>query len=458
MTKRLILSYAAITIVVLILLEVPFGIFFAERELDRLTTDVERDATVISNIYEDFLEADRTPDPGEAIAYAQQTGARVVVVDARGISLIDTDQSTPRDFSTRPEIVAALAGDRATGERASRTLDTDLLYVALPITSGGTIHGAIRITFDTSEVEERTQGFWLALGAVAVVVLATVTLVGWLIARSVTRPLRRLNEAARRFGRGDLTIDESTSKGPPELRELSDSMSTMALQLATMIDRQRAFVADASHQLRTPLTGLRLRLENLQATLKEADAAEVDLAIEEINRLSKLVSELLQLARTDRHESPTAQDLSTIVADRVDTWSAAADAAGIDLALSLDQPHLRVLAVPSAIEQILDNVLDNALGIAPAKSTVTISVVAGGTHHRLSISDQGPGLSDADKALALNRFWRGDIQRPGTGLGLAIAEGLARSSGGSLTLVDSPSGGLQVDVLFPAASAEYTSN
>ncbi len=458
MTKRLILSYLAVTVLVLVLLEVPFAVFYAQRELDRLTADVERDAAVIATIYDDALEAGLPPDPQPAQRYAERTGARVVVVDSRGISVVDTAQTAPRDFSTRPEVATALTGSRATGTRPSETLGTELLYVAIPVASSGTVHGALRLTLDTTEVDERVRRFWWGLAATAVVVLASITLIGWLIARSVTEPLRRLNTTARRFGSGDLTIDQSDGHGPPELRELADTMSTMASQLAAMIDQQRAFVADASHQLRTPLTGLRLRLENLQASLTDADdgadAAQVELAIDEISRLSTLVSDLLRLARTDRHETPVGHDLTAIVADRIDTWSAAADVARIRLDLRTEREHLDVFAVPGAIEQILDNVLDNALGIAPPDTTVTIVVEQGTAQHRLTITDEGPGLTDDDKDRALRRFWRGDTNRPGSGLGLAIADGLARASGGSLTLHDAPTGGLQVVVTLPSSAPD----
>jgi signal transduction histidine kinase len=369
--------------------------------------------------------------------------------------VVDTTQPPPRDFSTRPEIATALAGDRATGTRPSETLGADLLYVAIPVASSGTVHGALRLTLDTSEVDEHVHRFWWGLVAIAAVVLAAITLAGWIIARSVTLPLRRLTETARRFGSGDLSTESGSVQGPPELRELAATMSNMAGQLTAMIDQQRAFVADASHQLRTPLTGLRLRLENLQADLDDPDdATQIDLAIDEITRLSTLVNDLLQLARTDRRDVPLPYDLTGVTTDRVDTWSAAADNAGIRLVLHAERPHLPVTAVPGAIEQILDNVLDNAIAVAPNGTTVTIALRAGTAEHRLVITDEGPGLSDEDKPRAVRRFWRGDNQRPGSGLGLAIAEGLARASGGSLTLQDGPAGGLQVTVAFPARAED----
>ncbi|MGA0878576.1 MAG: ATP-binding protein [Ilumatobacteraceae bacterium] len=450
MTRRLILSYLAITVAVLIILEVPFAVFFAQRERDRLTANLERDAYVMATVYEDFIEVGVVPDPRRAEEYASATGARVIVVDETGLSLVDTAEPTPQSFATRPEIAAALSGERATGTRRSESLGTDLLFVSIPIAANGSIQGAVRLTLDTSEVDDRIERFWWGLLGIAAVVVVAITLIGWLIARSVTLPLRRLNETARRFGSGDLRREKTESQGPPELQELAATMTDMAEQLAQLIEQQRAFVADASHQLRTPLTGLRLRLENLQATLATADSTQIDLAIDEIARLSNVVNDLLRLARADRGDVAVPHDLTTIVSERVNTWTAVAETADIHLDFQQDEKHLVVLAVPGAIEQILDNVLDNAISIAPARTTVSIVLESGISRHRLSIRDQGPGLSDEDKILALRRFWRGDNQRPGSGLGLAIAEGLARSSGGSLELHDSPSGGLRVDVLFPA--------
>jgi signal transduction histidine kinase len=449
-TRRLIISYLAVTVLVLALLEVPLAIFYAQRELERLTSAVERDAAVVATIYEDDLETGLTPDPRAAEVYEDRTGARVVVVDSRGISLIDTEQPADRDFSTRPEIATALAGNRSVGTRRSETLETELLYVAIPVASSGVVHGALRITLDTAQVDAHVHRFWWGLAAIAVVVLGAMSLVGWLVARSVTRPLRRLNDTARRFGHGDLTVEGNATDGPPELQELSSTMSTMAGQLAALIDEQRAFVADASHQLRTPLTGLRLRLENLQVGLADADAAQVDSAIEEITRLSTLVNDLLQLARADRHGSPAPQDLAVLATERVDTWSAMADTAQIDLAMKSAHMSVVAAAVPGAIEQILDNLLDNAIGLAPAGSTITVTVEAGTTVHRLVVTDQGPGLSDDDKERATRRFWRSDTSRPGSGLGLAIATSLAQASGGSLSLADATDGGLAVTVDLPA--------
>lgn len=456
MTRRLLASYLAITVVVLLLLGIPLAVFYEQREVERLTADVERDAAVIATIYEDDLEAGRPLDPQPAAIYAKRTGARVVIVDTNGISLVDTEQPSQRDFSTRPEFETALTGERSVGRRPSDTLGTKLLYVAIPIASGSVVHGALRLTLDTAHVDSQVHRFWFGLAAIAIVVLLAMGLVGWLVARSVTRPVRRLNETALRFSQGDLSVGELVDDGPPELQQLARTMSTMAERLVALLEEQRAFVADASHQLRTPLTGLRLRLENLQTRLPEADAAELEAAIDEIARLSSLVTDLLQLARADRQGAPVPHDLARLTADRVDTWEAVADTHQVALSLEGAEHPVVVRSVPGAVEQILDNVLDNALAVAPPGSAVTVIITRGADEHRLVVADHGPGLSDHDKERALRRFWRGDTSTPGTGLGLAIAHALARSSNGTLALTDAEGGGLAVVVTLPAAIGAST--
>ncbi|MBI4932847.1 MAG: HAMP domain-containing protein [Actinobacteria bacterium] len=453
MTRRLLVSYLAVTLVVLLMLEIPLAIVYSQRELERLTAGVERDATVIAAIYEDDLEAGRTLDTGPAERYTARTGGRVVVVDDRGISLIDTEQPAQRDLSTRPEIATALTGQRTSGRRSSETLGTDLLYVALPVESGTVVHGAVRVTLDTAHVDSHIGRFWFVLVQIAFAVLGVMAIVGWLLARSVTRPVRRLNDAALRFSSGDLSVVEQEEHGPPELRQLASTMAMMAQRLDAMLVEQRAFVADASHQLRTPLTGLRLRLENLESRLPAEEAAEVEASIDEIARLSSLVNDLLQLARADRISTSEVQDLAAIAIDRVDTWGAMAEASGVVLRLRGADAPAMVDAVPGAIEQILDNSFDNALRVSADGGEIVVTIERGPDVHRLTVADHGPGLSAADKERALHRFWRGDTSTPGTGLGLAIAVALARASKGDLELADAEGGGLAVIVRLPASNA-----
>jgi signal transduction histidine kinase len=455
-TRRLLVSYLLITALALVLLEVPLGVFFAQRERERVAADLEHDATVIATIYEDDLENDQPLEPAAADEYHDRTGARVVVVDRDGISMVDTAGPIDRDFSTRPEIAHALDGRRSTGTRSSDTLATSIFFVAVPVASGGTVHGALRVTLDTSDVAARIRRFWLGLAAIAVVILGVVALVGWWLARSVTRPVRRLQATTDRFASGDLTVPAEPPSGPPELQALARSIATMAHRLDELLAAQRAFVADASHQLRSPLTALTLRLENLHSRLDGDTQTELDAAMEETDRLAALVNDLLQLARADERRAPCPADLARLTADRVDTWSAVADTLHVELRTDgLDLPAV-VAAVPGAIEQILDNLLDNALDASPPGSTIDVSITSGAHAHRLCIADEGPGLDDEQKALATHRFWRATTTDDGTGLGLAIVDALTTASGGQLEFSDGTHGGLRVTVTFPAVTASTT--
>jgi signal transduction histidine kinase len=460
-TRRLLAGYLLAVIIVLLILEIPLAIFYQQRALTGLERDVERDATVLAGYYEEPLEQGTQPNPAAAEAYAQRTGVRVVLVDKAGMSLVDTAGPAGRDFASRPEVAAALGGTRAEGTRYSKTLDTDLLYVAVPVTSGNEVHGAVRLTLDKKETNALVRSYWIGLVGVAVVVLAVMTGIGWAIARSVTRPIRSLDAAAGRFATGDLTPSDPDPSAPPEIAMLGRTMNAMARRLDHLLAEQREFVADASHQLRTPLTALRLRLENLQSAAgSPEDEEELGAAIEETGRLGSLVEGLLRLARAEEAGEIVTVDLAGLAADRVDTWGVLAEASGITLELAAPGGPVPAAAVAGGVEQILDNLIDNAIEASPAGSRVVVSVAPSAADaagdaagmRELTVLDQGPGLSDELKARALERFWRADRSAPGTGLGLPIAAELARSSGGSLALRDAPGGGLVAVVRLPAAS------
>ena len=454
MTRRLLISYLTVTFIVLLLLEVPLGVFFADRERQRLSAAVERDAAVLASLYEDALQSGTAPDPRPARDYRRRLGARVVVVNVAGISVVDTDDFTDRDFSSRPEIATALAGRRSVGVRPSETLGTDLLFVAVPVASGGTVHGAVRITLTTSEVDARVRRFWWALGGIGAVVLAVMAGVGWILARSVTKPVRELEATAARLASGDLAARTVGGDGPAELELLGERFNEMAGHIEGLVAGQRAFVADASHQLRTPLTALRLRLENLDQAIEPAARPDLEGAMEETDRLARLVGQLLGLARTEQRQSARESvDLAEVAAERAATWEALADEHSVNLSVDAPASGVVVLAVPGAVEQVFDNLLDNALVHAPAGTTITLRVTPGADRHRLSVVDRGPGMSPEARERAFDRFWRGDTSPPGgTGLGLAIVRALVEASGGGVGLAEADGGGLEAVAWFPVAT------
>jgi signal transduction histidine kinase len=446
MTRRLLLSYLSITAFVLVIIELPLGVVFARAERDRLVAAVERDATVLATVVEDTLEAGAISglDP-VAARYQARTGGRVVVVDRQGVTVADSDPPAPgrRDLSTRPEIAAALRGQHTAGSRSSATLSGSFLYVAVPVASQGRVYGAVRITYPTSTVDARVRRVWLALAGVAAVVLGVVALVGLALARSTTRPLRALEQATTAAAAGQLQARAPTGRGPPEVRRLAAAFNDMAARLGRLLDSQRAFVADASHQLRTPLTALRLRLENLEATMPAAAAEDLGAAVAETGRLARLVDGLLVLARAEaapgRRE---VVDLAAVLADRQAAWAPLAAEQQVQLTAQ-PGPAAPVWAAPGALEQVLDNLLANALGVAPAGSRIQLAIRQSGGWVELHVTDQGPGIPADQRQRAFQRFWRGPASdRDGSGLGLAIVRQLLEASGGTAELHPNPDGGL----------------
>ena len=450
MSRRLLASYLALTVVVLASLEIPLAIVNARNERQDLTAKVERDAFAAASLAEDGLQAGAPATPAlQALVrrYRSETGGRIVIVDRRGQSVADSHATVPGEsqFGTRPEIKAALSGRTVTGIRRSRTLGTGLLYVAVPVASNGVVHGAVRITYPTSELDARVRRYRLALLAVAAIVLAAASLAGVLLARSVTRPLRRVEEAASRVGSGDLDARAPEDAGPPEVRRLARELNDTTGKLAALLHSQEQFVADASHELRSPLTALRLRLENLDPVPQEA--------LQEMERLSRVVDELLALARADAAPAPASPvDVGDIARRRVETWEAFAGERGVRLEASGGEVWAQT--GDGRLEQVVDNLLANALDAAPRGSTIRVEVARTNGWVELHVIDEGPGLEPEERARAFDRFWRGPGGGGGgSGLGLAIAKRLVTADGGEIELCAAAGGGVDAVVrLRPATS------
>ena len=321
--------------------------------------------------------------------------------------------------------------------------------------NGGPVVGAVRIVYKTTDLTDRLWTIWGFRAGLGVAVLIVAAVIGAVVARRLTRPLRQLNDTASRFSDGDLAA-RSPVTGPRETQTLARTLNQAGERLDTLIAAQRIFVADASHQLRTPLTALRLSLDNIADGVDDDFVKEdVEQATAEVVRMSRLVNGLLVLARAEAKVTVAEPlPLKEIVRERLDVWRPAADERGVTITLrgSADG-RLLVLTSPGQLEQVLDNVLSNALEVSPDGGTITVRVEPRGDEVTLSVCDQGPGMSDAEKSRAFDRFWRGQglTGKSGSGLGLAVVKQLVTDDGGTVSLTDSPGGGLCVTITLRAA-------
>lgn len=456
MSRRLLLGYLGLVVVVLAALEIPLGVQNARSERSDLETKVEHDATTLASLAQDALRRQThsglAPVAGVAYKYRTDTGGRVVIVDRRGNAVIDTNPrgAGVEGFASRPEVGAALRGQVAAGTRHSRTLGTNLLYVAVPVASGGVVRGAVRITYPTSEVDDRIRRYWLVLAAIAGIVLAIAGGIGLRLAAFVTRPLRRLEHAASELGGGDLTARADDRDGPEEVRSLAAVFNDTAAQLEQLLRSQDEFVADASHQLRTPLTALRLRLENLARDVTPDGEGELSAALAEVERLNGLVDALLALARADARAGPAERvELAMLVRERADAWNALAEERGVRLA-AVARDGVAAHASQERVRQVLDNLVENAVEASPRGGTVTVEARPAPPWVELHVRDEGPGMSTEERRRAFDRFWRAGGGE-GSGLGLAIVRRLVEADGGSVELLGDHGNGLEAVVrLRPA--------
>jgi signal transduction histidine kinase len=454
--SRILAGYLGLVVVVLAALEIPLGVQFGRSEQRTLETKVEHDATTIASIAPDTL---RRPTrrrlqaiAGVAYGYRRDTGGRVVIVNRKGRAVIDTN---PRgtgvtSFASRPEIAAALRGNVASGTRESKTLHTRLLYVAVPVAANGRVEGAARITYPTSAVDSRIRRYRLALAAIAAIVIAVAVVVGLAVATFISRPLSRLEGAAEAVGAGDLTARAPEHEGPPEVRSLAAVFNETVAKLDQLLRSQEEFVADASHQLRTPLTALRLRLENLTRDVALPGRAELDGAVAEVARLGSLVEALLALARADTSRERAGRvDVDLVVRERVRAWSALADERGVRVT-TVGAAAATARTTEERLRQVLDNLLENALEISPHDGTITVETRSAPPWIELRIRDEGPGLKPEERERAFDRFWRNRTGE-GSGLGLAIVRRLVEQDGGNVQLLDEVGQGLEAVVrLRPA--------
>jgi signal transduction histidine kinase len=462
---RLVLAaFYVLTAVVLALL-IPLGLTVERRAESDFRSAVLGDAAVLAARVADLVPqaSDAGGRAGRRVGElvdesARERTERTVVVDAFGRVVADSDRlalaGTPYATEERPELRSALFQGRIDiRQRPSETLGEELLLVTVPVVDRGRVAGAVRVSASTSEIRGSVRETWLRLAALGAAVIGAGLVLAWLLAVPLSRQIRNLSEASARLGRGELDA-RAPEEGPKELEALARSFNRMAASVGGNIEAQREFAANASHQLRTPLTGLQLRLEAIREeggfAAEQAERAEADL-----DRLSTLVDDLLALARASSRDSTAVTvDLGGLAREAAGRWRPAAEASGKRFELDTRGEPV-AWADREDIAHVLDNLIDNAIRYAPADSDVHVLAERRDGSAVLLVADTGPGIAPEDRARVFDRFYRGATGRqagPGSGLGLAIVAALVERWGGDVRLLDGP--GTRIEAVFRSPPTE----
>jgi signal transduction histidine kinase len=392
-----------------------------------------------------------------------------LVIYVNGGRLLDAKGHVPAGQWRQLAAQVVISGQAFTGTVGSRSI------AAVPVFNVGTLTGPVLGTVilirSTAPLDREILGLWVLFGTICVVAMIGAALLAFGLARWVGKPLKGLDAAARRLADGNLEIRAKVESGPRELRRMGTTFNTMAGRLEALVHGNRAVIADVSHQLRTPLAALRLRLDLLAADTSQSDpetAQELAGALDELARLSRLVDGLLTVARAENVVPvPTAVDVAEVARERVVAWHPVADdrsivlsagpAAGLSslgsalgVGRSAGAPVLAWIG-EGHLEQILDNLIANALEALHPGNLVRLTAAPTAAGVRITVADNGPGMSAEDRERAFLRFTTSSPN--GTGLGLAIVHRLTISNGGTAQLHETPGGGLTVTLDFPGVPA-----
>jgi signal transduction histidine kinase len=461
--RRLLTGLLPLLAAFAVVLSLPIGGILADRATQALYLDRLADADRFATL------ADRALGGGpsawmedELRRYHDVYGIQAWLLRVDRQTVMSADGTQPPAWVTQDrDVDLASRGVRPEPPQAVTPGGPGDLLVAVPVRSGSEAIGMVVTVSPTARLRHEVAVRWLELAAAALAVTlalaaATVPFSRWLL-----RPVALLDEAAGRLAAGNLESRAGLRAGPPELRRLATSFDRMADVVTATLQRQQQFVGDASHQLRNPLTSLRLAVENLRAALPAgmapeaaADARqELDEAVVEVEAMSRLLDGLLALTRLGQGTSEV-EAVDEVLASAVPAWESRCAAAGMRLRVDAAD-GLRTASPPGGVRHLLDELVDNAVRLSGG---TTVEVTAhpgvsldGGAGVVLGVRDDGRGLDADQRARAMRRFWRAPEQQnvTGSGLGLAIVAELAASAGGRLTLHDAAPG-LRADLTLPA--------
>ena len=432
-----------------------------DARLEALTAQARDIAYLAANLNSSGFESYFYGNPTRAYLAEKATrvndefGAYIAVVDRRG-NVMDNLRTA---YDEDPDFVYSLSGEEISqalvrilsGETIrlrSSAGDAPTFTVGVPFIQNDTVTGAVFIQTRAQRIE---SGLSETLGSIIAVAAAMILLSGvavFFFLRSALRPLGRLTTAAGSGAGGDFTVRVEENRGAPELREMARTFNAMASKLQGVEEGRREFVANVSHELRTPITSIRGFAQGLaDGVIPEEDReSTLRLIAEESKRISDLVTDLLTLSRMDREDAKpdfTVFDINEMLRRAVIRRMNEIEEKRIDIACECEADPCPVRADSDRIEQVVINLLDNALRFTPEGGEIRLESAVRGREVEVTVRDSGPGVAPEDRERVFERFFTADRARTsgkGTGLGLSICRRIMELHGRSICLLDTEKG------------------
>jgi signal transduction histidine kinase len=409
--RRILVSLVGLTALAVIVFGIPLAYAAQRLYHDEEVQRIQREAAEAAQHVPDAFGT-----AGDPVELPSESGITYTLYDDTGHRV-----SGRGPASADATVRAALRGDVADATASGA------LVASVPVSQQERVVGAVRAAAPSSIVTDRSRRAWLVMAALGAAAVGVSALIGLWQSRRLTRPIDRLARSATQLGEGDFTV-RTQAAGIPELDTVAEALDTTATRLDTMLARERSFSADASHQLRTPLAALRMRLDMARLDPTIDRATLIDDALTEVDRLQSTIDDLLALAR-DTHEGRAPLPVAGVMEEIDQTWHGplAADGRPLRTIVEPDAPTVR--ASSAAVRQVLGVLVDNAA--THGAGTVTLRARAAGTGLAIEVSDEGRGVEGVDPERVFQRRRKEDHRH---GIGLALARSLAEAEGGRLIL------------------------
>ncbi len=393
-------------------------------------------------------------------SYAKSSSARIVLVDSNLKVILSSDGNVPpgHNENNHPEFIAARAGTEQHDIRVDKRSGAERLYVAAPILGANAKPiGFVQLSEPMAPIYDAIRQTWLTLIGVAGLVVMMMALASLLLARQIARPVQNLTAVTEEIARGHLERRVGPA-GPDEIQRLGRAFNLMAARVSDMLARQKEFVANAAHELRSPLTSIRLRLEILASQANgnpELTGRYLKQMDRELGYLQQLIEQLLTLSALDEKELPPRLplDLAPLLYEVTDEIVPLAQQAQLDLEVNIP-PHLPPSRVNAGqVRTILRNLLDNAIKYTPPGGHITVQAEPRNETTCISIADTGSGIPPEALPHIFDRFYRVDKSRSGrqrgSGLGLALVRAMVDANDGQIQVRSEPNVGSIFTLRFP---------